>query len=185
MQTPERPAAWPSRIRDWLARWKRRPAAGAGEPRMKSRPIMDRVLKEIVVPELRARGFTGSLPHFRRIRSDRIDLVTVQYSRYGGEFVVELSQCGPEGVTADRGKEAPRDKVTAHHLFSPDRYRLSFKPGGRGQWFVFDDDPQAVTTEAAIEAACAQAAKAVLDAFSRQAEPWWDKKATAERIARE
>ena len=185
VKAPERPATWLSRIRDWLARWQSGPAENAGEPRIKSRPIMDRVLKEIFVPELRARGFTGSLPHFRRIGADRIDLVTVQYSRYGGEFVVELSQCGPEGVTAGRGKEAPPDKVMAHHLFGRDRYRLSFKPGGRGQWFVFDDDPHAATTEAAIEAAGAKAARAALEAFAGQAEPWWEKKAAAERTARE
>jgi len=184
MRAHERLSSWLSRLLGGLSR-ERRPPEGEGGARIKSRPIMDRMLKEIFVPELRARDFTGSFPHFRRIRSDRIDLVTVQYSRYGGEFVVELSQCGPEGVMADRGRAAPPDKVTAHHLFSPDRYRLSFRLGGRGQWFVFDDDLHAVATESAIEAACAQTAKAVLDAFSRQAEPWWEKKAAATQAARE
>jgi len=75
--------------------------------------------------------------------------------------------------------------VTAHHLFSQHRYRLSFKPGGRGQWFVFDDDPRAATTEAAIEAACAKAVGAALEAFARHAEPWWEKKVAAGRIGRE
>jgi hypothetical protein len=142
---------------------------------------MDRALKEIFVPELRTRGFTGSLPHFRRIRPDRIDLVTFQNSRYGGEFVVELSQCGPEGARADQGQEAPPNKVTAHHLH--DRFRLSFKPGGRGQWFVFDDDRGPALGEAALEAACAKAARTALKAFSEQAEPWWDKKAASAKAA--
>ena len=57
---------------------------------------MDRVLKATVIPELRARGFQGSLPHFRRRRPDRIDLLTFQFDRSGGRFVVELAQCGPE-----------------------------------------------------------------------------------------
>jgi len=50
---------------------------------------------------------------------------------------------------------------------------------------VFDDDPHAATTEAAIEAACAKPARAALEAFAGQAEPWWKKKAAAERMARE
>src|SRR5689334_15887249 len=119
---------------------------------------MDRVLKETVVLELRARGFTGSLPHLRRIRSDRIDLITFQYSRYGGRFVVELSQCGPDGVKTAWGKEIPPNKVTAHDLFSSDRYRLHLRAGWRGQWFVFDRDPSAATSKAAIEASCRKAA---------------------------
>ena len=181
MQAPERPATWLARIRDWLARWRQPQDAEAGAPRIKSRPIMDRVLKEIFVAELRARGFAGSLPHFRRIRAERIDLVTLQYSRYGGEFVIELSQCGPEGVKADGGKEAPPHKVTAHHLFSQDRYRLSFKPGGRGQWFVFDDDPAAARSEVAVTASCVEAATAALKVFNDEAESWWEKKAAATR----
>jgi Domain of unknown function (DUF4304) len=176
--------AWLARIRDLLTRPASGPADEGGAPRIQSRPVMDRALKAIFVPALRARGFTGSLPHFRRIRSDRIDLVTVQHSRYGGEFVVELAQCGPDGVTAGQGKEAPPDKVTAHHLFSPRRYRLSHRPGGRGQWFAFDDDRGPAPTEAALEDACAKAAKMALDAFARQAEPWWERKAAAGRNAR-
>ena len=175
--------SWLARIRDRLARRTSGPTENAGAPRIKSRPIMDRALKEIFVPELRARGFAGSLPHFRRIRPDRIDLLTIQYSRYGGEFLVELSQCGPEGVTAGHGMEAPPSKVTVHHLFSAERYRLSHKPGGRGQWFAFDDDRGPAPAEAALEAVCAKAATMALEAFAQQGEPWWEK-AAAKRTAR-
>ena len=45
---------------------------------------MDRVLKATVIPELRARGFQGSFPHFRRLRPDRIDLLAFQFYRSGG-----------------------------------------------------------------------------------------------------
>jgi len=145
---------------------------------------MDRVLRETVLPELRAQGFTGSLPHLRRIRSDRIDLISFQYSRYGGKFVVELSQCGPEGVKHDWGKEIQPNKVTAHDLFSSDRNRLSSRAGWRGQWFVFDrpsHEPPSATSKATIEASCRKAAGAVLEAFARQAEAWWAQKAGVTR----
>jgi hypothetical protein len=145
---------------------------------------MDRVLKETFLPELRAQGFTGSLPHLRRIRSDRIDLIAFLYSRRGGRFMVDLSQCGPEGVKTSWGKEIPPNKVTAHDLFISDRYRLSSGVGWRGQWFVFDRpsyDPRLATSEAAIEANCRKAARAALEAFARQAEVWWAQRAGASK----
>jgi hypothetical protein len=46
-----------------------------------SREAMDAALKETFVPALRERGFKGSLPHFRRLLSDRIDLLAVQQGR--------------------------------------------------------------------------------------------------------
>ncbi|WP_053363332.1 DUF4304 domain-containing protein [Bacillus sp. FJAT-27251] len=51
-------------------------------------------LKKIVVPELRMSGFKGSFPHFRRIKKDKIDLMTYpiddgQWFRYDGENVSE------------------------------------------------------------------------------------------------
>jgi hypothetical protein len=181
VQAPEWRLTWFWRLVDWLTQRRRRPVQGEGEERVKSRPVMDRVLKETVLPELRALGFTGSLPHLRRLRSDRIDLVTFQYSRYGGQFVVELSQCGPGGIKTGWGKEIPANKVTAHDLFSSDRYRLRPRAGSRDQWFVFDHDPPSATSKAAIEASCRKAATAALEAFGRQAEAWWVQKAGASK----
>jgi hypothetical protein len=48
------------------------------------RQLMDEALKAHVVPALRERGFKGSLPHFRRLRSDRVDLLTVQFDKTVG-----------------------------------------------------------------------------------------------------
>jgi hypothetical protein len=55
-------------------------------------------LKSMVVPELRNKRFKGSFPHFRRISEDKIDLITFQFDRYGGGFVVEVGVCPPEGL---------------------------------------------------------------------------------------
>ena len=41
-----------------------------------SRKNMEQALKEFFVPELRALGFKGSFPHFRRIAENSIDLLT-------------------------------------------------------------------------------------------------------------
>jgi len=50
-------------------------------------------LKEIVLPTLRNMGFRGSFPHFRRERDEQLDLLTFQFSRWGGSFVVEIAYC--------------------------------------------------------------------------------------------
>lgn len=53
-----------------------------------SRDEMNHALKVRFVPGLRQLGFKGSLPHFRRQRESRVDLLTVQFDRHGGGFVV-------------------------------------------------------------------------------------------------
>jgi hypothetical protein len=95
-------------------------------------------LKKLFVPALRARGFKGSFPHFRRIRDDRIDLLTVQFDRHGGGFIIEVSKCPPNGYTTHWGKQLPPNKVRAWDLDR--RHRVgSPKPGVDGHWFRFDD----------------------------------------------
>jgi Domain of unknown function (DUF4304) len=186
MYAPEDSSTWLSRFLRWLGRRKLRPADGEDPARIKSRPIMDRVLKEIFVPELRARGFTGSFPHYRRIKSDRIDLISFHYPRRAGQFVVELSQCGLAGIKTEWGEAIPPNKVTVNDTGPGDRFRLSYKWGWRGKIFVFDApsyDPPAAPTEAATEANCVKAAKTALKAFNEQAEPWWEKKAAAKPTA--
>src|SRR5208282_3539740 len=61
-------------------------------PTMK-RDDMISSLKSLFVSALRERGFKGSLPHFRRPTQDRIDLLTIQFDRWGGGFVIEISKC--------------------------------------------------------------------------------------------
>jgi hypothetical protein len=92
-------------------------------------------LKKIVVPGLRERGFKGSFPHFRRISEKKIDLITFQFDRYGGGFVIEAGVCSPEGFTHSWGEKVPPNKVTAHDLHPDNRLRLK---DNDGQWFRYD-----------------------------------------------
>jgi hypothetical protein len=92
-------------------------------------------LKAIVVPILREKGFKGSFPHFRRIKDNKIDLMTFQFDRYGGGFVIEVAGCPPKGYTTHWGEEIPPNKVKAHDLNPPNRKRLKDKDG---QWFRYD-----------------------------------------------
>lgn len=104
-----------------------------------SRDEMNRALKARFVPALRQLGFKGSLPHFRRQRHSRVDLITVQFDRHGGGFVVELSQCGLEGVTTHWGKVISANTVTAHDLHPGQCHRLGATGSDIDHWFRFDD----------------------------------------------
>ncbi|MGA8154228.1 MAG: DUF4304 domain-containing protein [Terriglobales bacterium] len=55
-------------------------------------------LQKLFVPALRERDSKGSLPHFRRPMVDRIDLLTIQFDKWGGGFVIEISNCAPDGI---------------------------------------------------------------------------------------
>ncbi|MFL9896396.1 DUF4304 domain-containing protein [Paraburkholderia sp. RL17-381-BIF-C] len=126
-----------------------------------SRNEMDSALKARFVPALRQRGFKGSLPHFRRQRDGRVDLLTVQFDRHGGGFVVELSQCGVEGITTHWGKFISASTVTAHDLHPRRRHRLGALGPNNDHWFRFDDgsSPMAVAD--------------TLCAHIDEAERWW------------
>lgn len=97
------------------------------------REQMNTALKTIVVPHLRAHQFKGSFPHFRRKHDTHIDLITFQFNRYGGSFVVECAICPKDGVTTYWGEHIPPNKVTAHDV--NERYRLQHDDE---QWFNYE-----------------------------------------------
>ena len=104
------------------------------------RQLMDDAFKGIRRDALRERGFKGFLPHFRRLLQVRVDLLTIQYDKSGGGFVVEISHCGIEGVTTYWGKHVPAAKVTAWDLHPNQRLRLKLKDGaGTDAWFRFEN----------------------------------------------
>ena len=105
---------------------------------MPTREDMIAVLKNIVVPELRQRGFTGAFPHFRRLHTEKIDLMSFQFDKWGGGFIVEISKCGPEGVTVAYGKKIPPSKITAQHLNPRDRLRLGCEGPSTENWYRYD-----------------------------------------------
>ena len=109
---------------------------------MMTRDEMNAALRSRFVPALRTRGFRGSLPHFRRIGPSSVDLLTVQFDRHGGGFIVEIARCDLEGTTTHWGLHIPASKVTAHDVNR--RHRLGCPgPGQDGHWFRFDDGSRA------------------------------------------
>jgi hypothetical protein len=130
------------------------------------RDKMVAVLKATVVPVLKARGFKGSFPHFRRPTGSAIHLLTFQFDKWGGGFVVEIAKCPPEGVTTTWGLEIPPGKVTAHHV--NERLRLGASGAGEDHWFRYDQE-RAFKFGDPYQSA----AEEVLLAYDSQAEQWW------------
>ena len=132
---------------------------------------MIKALNIIIVPLLRARHFKGSFPHFRRIKETQIDLLTFQFDRNGGGFVIEISKCPPDGITTAWGEDIPGTKVTAWDTHPNDRLRL--QPGHDGttkDWFRFDQRPIFLLFEKNMYE---RVAKSVIP-FINKADAWWN-----------
>jgi hypothetical protein len=130
------------------------------------RDRMIETLKEYVVPILRERGFRGSFPHFRRPTESGIHLLTFQFDKWGGGFIVEIATCPPDGFTTSWGKHISPGKVTAWDINR--RLRLGAPDEKSDHWFRYDKrglfsfgDPYE------------RAALDVLPYLDSQAESWW------------
>src|ERR1700722_7224990 len=101
---------------------------------------MTKYLSEKVIPVLRQNGFKGSFPHFRRILKDRINLLTFQFDRNGGGFVIEIANCSPTGLTTSWGKRIEPNKLTAHDLNIRKRIQSNMKSPDSltDDWFRYD-----------------------------------------------
>ena len=101
------------------------------------RLAMINALKTIVVSYLREHGSKGAFPHFRRQKENYIDLITFQFNRYGGSFVVELAFFPAEGITTSWGEHISPKKVTAHDV--NERYRLNEDLNDASkQWYHYE-----------------------------------------------
>jgi uncharacterized protein DUF4304 len=127
---------------------------------------MIEALKKIVVPELRAKGFKGSFPHFHRDCGDYRHLVSFQFNKYGGSFVVEVGRCSAQGLEK-LGRQIPPTEVTVFHLHPAERIRLGKGPSESDHWFHFDGGIPWDRYN--------RAAKAVVPHLSAEAETWWNR----------
>ena len=142
----------------------------ADEPMKTARKLMGESIREIVIPELRRRGFKGSVPHYRRVSDKRIDLLTFQFNKYGGSFVVEIGSCPSEGITIG-GMHIPPSKINVTYLGR--RLRLGSVAKGDDHWFKFGSDvtetPRVVT-----KSNCDIVARKIISYLDIQAENFWN-----------
>ena len=97
-------------------------------------------LNNVVVPTLRQLGFKGSFPHFRRQTTERINLLTFQFDKCGGGFVIEIANCKSSGFTTSWGKEIKLNKLTAHDLNKRKRIQanMTTDSSSTDDWFRYD-----------------------------------------------
>ena len=140
---------------------------------------MEKALREVLVPELRKRGFRGSLPHFRRSSVERVDYLSVQFNSAGGSFVVEVAVAGPDGKPAGYGKQLPVEKLNVTYF--DNRLRVGSDPGLGvvDHWYEFGpksyDPPAPVPPYEHFQRVAADVASRI----GTQVEPWLQ--AAAER----
>ena len=130
-----------------------------------TRDEMIAALQKCVVPALRAAGFQGTFPDFRRLTEDAIHLLTFQFNKWGGSFVVEVASCPVEGITTHWGEHLPATAVKAINIHPSLRLRLGSNGEQQDYWFRFDGRFTWNRYE--------RAAKAVLPYLKTQAEDWW------------
>jgi hypothetical protein len=56
------------------------------------RKAAERALRAIFVPRIKAQGFSGSFPNFRRRGGDEVQAVSIRFDKYGEGFVVEAGR---------------------------------------------------------------------------------------------
>ncbi|RYG96234.1 MAG: DUF4304 domain-containing protein [Alphaproteobacteria bacterium] len=101
-----------------------------------TRDEMIKAIKAGTVPALRRLGFKGSYPHFYRDREGHVDLLTFQFSAYGGRLTAEISF-----ATSSRDnlhpvyKDTPASKLRVY--FTGKRKRLG-ADGYGDHWFIYD-----------------------------------------------
>ncbi len=100
---------------------------------------MQAYLKSDVLPILRAQGFHGSFPHLRRHSGDRVDLLTFQFDKNGGGFVIEIACAPPNGITTYWGAAIEPQKLTVRNMHPNKRTRIQAKQGsGTDSWFRYE-----------------------------------------------
>src|SRR5262249_34557198 len=106
------------------------------------RKEVEAALKRDVIPLLRRSGFKGTFPHLRRGSPSAIDLLTFQFDKHGGGFVVEIARSPPDGVVTHWGEAIPPEKVKAWDVHPSRRKRVQMSAElGTDGWFRYDVNP--------------------------------------------
>jgi len=102
---------------------------------------MKRELSTLIFPILREKGFAGKLPHFRRITGSKVDLLSFQFDKRGGGFVLNLAVGPADGFTTHWGKFVPADQLDPSYDLGT---TIRIQPGEGGavdNWFRYDRPP--------------------------------------------
>ena len=100
--------------------------------------IITRELKVAIVPALKARGYTGSFPHFRKMNGDQFDFLSFQFHKFGGSFVVEIGSASREDLPGFV-RSRPFEKL--NYSYTPDnkRKRITPESSQKDYWYGYSD----------------------------------------------
>jgi len=84
--------------------------------------------------------FKGSFPHFRKTEKGKTNLLTFQFDRNGGGFIIELANWNKSEFNTHWGKIIPLNKLTALDLDKRQRiYPNSLnEQSGTNSWFRYE-----------------------------------------------
>jgi hypothetical protein len=107
--------------------------------------LMQKALRQIFVPAIRAAGFEGRLPHFSRMRDTKRQMLMVMFNKYGGSFYVEAGSMTEnavhelQGHWLTSGKELTEAMLTVGHCPWQCRARLggSNVSPDTDHWYTF------------------------------------------------
>ncbi|MBK8726054.1 MAG: DUF4304 domain-containing protein [Holophagaceae bacterium] len=140
------------------------------------REMMQKAINRFLIPQIRALGFKGSLPHFRRRINGEHQMLMILFNKYGGSFYVEAGRISDHQVRelqqdwSNFGKSLSESALTVGHCHWRDRARLGpdgFFPG-QDHWFVFgpnntESSAHPMQPESVFENIALQAAVGVRD----------------------
>jgi Domain of unknown function (DUF4304) len=86
--------------------------------------LMRKALKKLLLPRLSQIGFSGKGNEFQRKRGDQLDLLSLQWGKYGGEFVIEFASRPVGLLRTSWGEDIPEVNITTAHVHPLDRARL-------------------------------------------------------------
>lgn len=120
--------------------------------------LMRRAIKRILAPALQAHGFVARGPGHQRVEGPWLDLLSLQYWKYGGEFVLEFARRARGPLQTSWGPLVAEEDLDVAYVNPLDRARLRptasvAGPSLQGFHFAgFGEDPErylALATEAA------------------------------------
>lgn len=97
--------------------------------------LMRKALRKHLLPALVAAGFSGRTNHFMRLLPAAQDLLSIQYWKYGGSFVLEFGRRERGPLHTSWGPVVPEDELQVAYLPVGDRARLQDRNAPRDDVF--------------------------------------------------
>ena len=86
--------------------------------------LLRRAFKRHLVPRLTSLGFAGKSSNFQRLTATAQDLLSIQYWKYGGSFILEFGRRERGPLLTAWGEIVPEEALDVAYLPISDRARL-------------------------------------------------------------